>query len=77
VRYWYKGEILPLPGELQQELDETKKLLTLERRRASRFERRAEEEARRAEEERQARLAAEAEVARLKAEMERIRRSKP
>lgn len=27
VRFWFRGELLPLPGDLQQELDETKRQL--------------------------------------------------
>ncbi len=52
VRYWYQGELLPLPADLQRDLDEA---------------------LRRADAERQARLAAEQEVARLRAELERLR----
>ena len=66
VRFWYKGELLPLPADLQRELDET-------RRQLRHMTRRAEEQARRAEAEEQARRAAEQEVQRLRAELERIR----
>jgi Uma2 family endonuclease len=59
VRYWYKGELLPLPADLQRDLDET-------RRQLRRMTRRAEEQARRAEAEQQARLVAEEEVQRLR-----------
>jgi hypothetical protein len=52
VRYWYQGELLPLPADLQRDLDEAM---------------------RRADAERQGRLAAEQEVARLRAEIERLR----
>lgn len=45
MRYWFRGELLPLPAELQAELQK----------------------------EREARLAAEAEVARLRAELEQLR----
>jgi Uma2 family endonuclease len=65
VRYWYQGELLPLPADLQRDLDET-------RRRLDEATRRADEEARRAESERQARLAAEEEVARLRAQLEQL-----
>jgi Uma2 family endonuclease len=59
VRYWYKGELLPLPADLQLDLDETRRQLR--------------KMTRRAKEERQSRLAAEEEVQRLRAELERIR----
>jgi Uma2 family endonuclease len=80
VRFWYKGELLPLPADLQRDLDETRQELRRMKRRAAELARRAEEQARRAEEqarraeaEQQARLAAEAEVQRLRAELERRR----
>jgi Uma2 family endonuclease len=76
VRYWYKGKLLPLPAELQRELDETRRRLAAETRRADEQTRRADEEARRAneeaqraEQERQARLAAERELAQLRAQL--------
>ncbi|MGH7174045.1 MAG: Uma2 family endonuclease [Gemmataceae bacterium] len=59
VRFWYKGELLPLPADLQRDLDETRRQL----RRMTR----------RAEAEQQARRAAEEEVQRLRAELERLR----
>jgi hypothetical protein len=52
--------MLPLPGDLQRQLEEA----TL----------RAEAESRRADEERQARLVAEQEIAQLRAELERLKR---
>ena len=61
VRFWYKGELLPLPADLQRDLDETRREL----RRMSR----------RADAEEQARRTAEAEVQRLRAELERMRRA--
>ncbi len=62
VRFWYKGELLPLPADLQHDLDQT-------RRELRRMTRRAEEQARRAE-------AAEEELQRLRAELERMRTSR-
>ncbi|HTU17609.1 MAG TPA: Uma2 family endonuclease [Gemmataceae bacterium] len=59
VRFWYKGELLPLPADLQRDLDETRRQLRSMTRRAK--------------EEHQARLAAEEEVQRLRAELERMR----
>jgi Uma2 family endonuclease len=61
VRFWYKGELLPLPADLQRDLDETRRQLRRMKRRAK--------------EEHQARLAAEEEVQRLRAELERMRTS--
>jgi Uma2 family endonuclease len=60
VRFWYQGSLLPLPGDLQRELD-------AERRRADAAEKRAHAAEKRAEEERQARLAAERELEQLRA----------
>ncbi len=62
VRFWYRGDLLPLPGELLRALDDT--------------ERRLRDASRRAEREAQARMAAEEEVARLRAELERVRKGK-
>jgi Uma2 family endonuclease len=62
VRYWYKGELLPLPADLQRDLEETRKQLR--------------KMTRRVEEEQQARLAAEQELLRLKAELEQMRTGK-
>jgi Uma2 family endonuclease len=81
VRFWYQGELLPLPADLQRDLDETQRQLREEKRRADREKRRADRQEQRAEEaarrsadwqqrleqERQARLALERELAALKA----------
>jgi Uma2 family endonuclease len=56
VRFWFRGELLPLPADLQRQVVEAN---------------------RRAEEERQARLAVEEENARLRAELEQIRSQRP
>jgi Uma2 family endonuclease len=60
VRFWHKGELLPLPADLLGQLD-------LERQRAEHECQRAEQERQRAEQEREQRLTAEAEVERLRA----------
>jgi Uma2 family endonuclease len=60
VRFWFRGELLPLPADLLREVKEWKK--------------RARDADRRAEEERQARLAAEEELARLRAQMQQPRK---
>lgn len=62
VRFWYKGELLPLPADLLRDLDETRRQLR--------------KMTRRAEEEKQARLTAEQELVRLRAELEQMRRVK-
>jgi hypothetical protein len=66
VRYWHKGELLPLPADLQRDLEQTRKQLRAMTRRAG-------EQTRRAEAEQQARREAEEEVQRLRAELERMR----
>jgi Uma2 family endonuclease len=53
VRFWYQGELLPLPADLQQRLEETKREAEQAKRRAEEETRRADEAARRAAEERQ------------------------
>jgi Uma2 family endonuclease len=59
VRYWHQGELLPLPADLQRDLDEARQQIAA----ATRL----------ADAERQGRLAVEQEVARLRAELERLR----
>ncbi len=66
VRYWYQGELLPLPGELLRQLTATQERLTRAEQRLTSTEQRltaAEDELAR---ERQAREALEAELARLR-----------
>jgi hypothetical protein len=60
VRYWYRGRLLPLPGELQRQLDEKTRLL--------------EDTSRRLEASERARQAADQELARLRAELEQLKR---
>jgi Uma2 family endonuclease len=81
VRFWYKGELLPLPGDLQCELDEARHREAQERRRAEQAVRETADARRRAEEatreaaelrdrlarEEQARRALEEELNRLRA----------
>ncbi len=59
VRYWFRRELLPLPADLQNALDEAV--------------RQRDEARRQLEAERQALTAAEQEVARLRAELARLR----
>ncbi len=66
VRYWFRGELLPLPAELADQRDE-------ERAARGEAERERDAASARADTERTARFAAEAEVARLRDEMARLR----
>jgi Uma2 family endonuclease len=76
VRYWYQGELLPLPDELQAKLDETKTLLAKAQHqldqtqgRLDETETKLDQAKSRLEQEKKARQAAELENARLKAEL--------
>jgi Uma2 family endonuclease len=60
VRYWFRGKLLPLPAELQRELDDTRRQL--------------EDTNRQLAEERRARQMAEDELSRLRAQMEQLKR---
>jgi Uma2 family endonuclease len=51
MRFWYQGELLPLPAELQAELEKARRQADQEKRRADEEKRRADEEKRRADEE--------------------------
>src|SRR5262249_48028883 len=62
VRFWYQGELLPLPGDLQRELDETRRQLRQEKQRADKLARHSEDLQRQLEQERQARQALEREL---------------
>lgn len=62
VRYWYKGRLLPLPGELQQQLAKVQRQAKIQKRRADDLQRRLESE-------KQARQMAEDELARLRAQL--------
>jgi hypothetical protein len=63
VRFWHKGGVLPLPGELERELEAA-------RREAQDLRRRADEAQQRADEERQGRLAAERALEELRRRLE-------
>jgi Uma2 family endonuclease len=82
VRFWHQGELLPLPAELQRQLDDERRRAQQEKQRAEQEKQRAEQEKQRAEQEKQRaveekrlRDAAEAEVARLKALLEQAQSS--
>jgi Uma2 family endonuclease len=51
LRYWYQGELLPLPADLQRELDKARRRADDEKRRADDEQRRADDEQRRADDE--------------------------
>jgi Uma2 family endonuclease len=51
VRFWFRGELLPLPADLQSDLDQALRHADEEKRRADEEKRRADEEKRRADEE--------------------------
>jgi Uma2 family endonuclease len=70
VRFWYKGRLLPLPADMQRELDAA-------RQEAERANRRARDLERRLSEEQAARQAAEAELARLRGLLEKNGKRKP
>jgi Uma2 family endonuclease len=83
VRFWYQGTLLPLPADLQRDLDEARRQAELERQRADQERQRADQERQRAdqerqradqalqqaEEERQTRLAGERELQELRARL--------
>jgi Uma2 family endonuclease len=66
IRYWHKGELLPLPADLQRQLDEARRQTEEARREAEEARRQAAEEKRRADGLRQRLEAAERELARLR-----------
>jgi Uma2 family endonuclease len=51
VRFWYQGELLPLPAELQRDLDTVRRQLAEQKHRADEEKHRADEEKHRADEE--------------------------
>jgi Uma2 family endonuclease len=80
VRFWYKGELLPLPADLQRDLEAERvaRRRAEEQYTAEREARQAAEKARQAAEQRgaaehQARQAAEQELERLRAEVEQLK----
>jgi hypothetical protein len=66
VRYWYQGELLPLPGDLQRQVDEARRQAEAARRQADEAREQAAEATRRADELQQRLEAAERELARLR-----------
>jgi len=76
ARYWYRGELLPLPAELLRDLELVQRQSEEYRRQAEHQRRRAEQAEQRAEQERQRRLALEQELERLRSQGNR-RRGRP
>jgi hypothetical protein len=81
VRYWFRGELLPLPADLLRQLEaatrraeEATRLAEEATRQAEEATRRAEEADRQLEDERRARQAAEEELARLRAQLGQAKR---
>jgi hypothetical protein len=66
VRFWFRGELLPLPGDLLKQLNATRDQLAVAQTAAQTAEKRADNE-------QKARLAAEAEIARLREELAKAR----
>ncbi len=77
VRLWLEGELLPLPADLQREVDQLKEQLAEGRRQALLEKHRADEQSHRADHEQQARLAAERQLADVQAQLEQLRTRGP
>jgi Uma2 family endonuclease len=84
VRFWYRGELLLLPADLQRDLDQAKREVKRFKRKANAAERRAEQEKqraddlrRRAEQEAEARRAAERELEELRARLTHLQGRPP
>jgi Uma2 family endonuclease len=75
VRYWFRGELLPLPAELQRELDAARRQAEEQRRRADRAEQRAETAEQRAETAEQRAETAERELEQLRRQLGRKTRN--
>jgi Uma2 family endonuclease len=82
-RFWYQGELLPLPAELLHRLEEAeqraeqeKQRAEQEKQRAEQEKQRAEQEKQRAEQEKQRADAAERELELLRAKLQKMRNSK-
>jgi flagellar biosynthesis GTPase FlhF len=75
ARYWYRGELLPLPADLQRDLDEARRQIVEHRQRAEEFEQEAQRQRQRAEQSEQRAEQSEqrAEQERQRAEQERQR----
>jgi Uma2 family endonuclease len=69
VRFWHRGELLPLPADLLRSFEDAQRKLAETTRRADAETRRADAETRRADAEMQARLAMERELDELRAQL--------
>jgi hypothetical protein len=69
VRYWFRGELLPLPADLLRSLKDAQRQLADMTRRAETETRRAEAETRRADMEKEAKFAVERELEKLRAQV--------
>jgi Uma2 family endonuclease len=74
VRYWFRGELLPLPADLLAQVEETARALRQEREHRQEAERQRDEAQRQRDEEEQARRRAEAELAQLRARLAALER---
>jgi Uma2 family endonuclease len=68
VRYWFRGELLPLPADLQRQLNETRRLLQQQTQRADLLQQRTDLLQQQVDREREARQALEDEITRLRAQ---------
>jgi len=66
ARFWFRGELLPLPAEMLHQLQEAQERAEQEKQRAEQEKQRAEQEKQRAEQEKQRAEQAESELARLR-----------
>jgi Uma2 family endonuclease len=70
VRFWYQGKLLPLPADIQEELDQTRQALDEAERRVAEEKRRADDEKRRVAEERRRAEASERRATELERRLE-------
>jgi Uma2 family endonuclease len=73
VRFWFRGDLVPLPGELLKQVNEFRQLWEQEKHRADEEKHRADEEKHRADEAEKRALAAEQDLVRLRALLDQSR----
>jgi Uma2 family endonuclease len=71
VRYWFRGELLPLPADLQRDLDQTRRKLQEAEVQLEQAKTQLDAKTSQLDEERRARLAVEEELARLRAQLQK------
>jgi Uma2 family endonuclease len=76
VRFWYRGQLLELPGKLQEQLDAAKQQLDVAKQQLDVTKQQLDRERRRTEKEKQLRATAAAEVERLRALVEQLQRER-